>query len=211
MAEKMSFLLYMDDLELLEELTMEERGQLLTAVYCHTAGLELPEMSSTARVAFIVIRKKLDRDAAKYAQQVAKNHANGSKGGRPKKNPENPVGFSENPENPGVFLKTQKTQDKDKDKDKDKDEDKDEYLKREIFNEHWKTSTRARAATAQQVIDLMEERGNAVSMLADLHDVLFKAMSLGISPEEILDAAGRRDAMMFSVWLADKGVLDDDA
>lgn len=85
MAEKMSFLLYMDDLELLEELTMEERGQLLTAVYCHTAGLELPEMSSTARVAFIVIRKKLDRDAAKYAQQVAKNHANGSKGGRPKK------------------------------------------------------------------------------------------------------------------------------
>lgn len=124
MAEKMSFLLYMDDLELLEELTMEERGQLLTAVYCHTAGLELPEMSSTARVAFIVIRKKLDRDAAKYAQQVAKNHANGSKGGRPKKkkaeddeeesepvtenptetqkNPEKPTGFSE-----GVFDETE--------------------------------------------------------------------------------------------------------
>lgn len=109
MAEKMSFLLYMDDLELMEELTMEERGQLLTAVYCHTAGLELPEMSSTARVAFIVIRKKLDRDAAKYAQQVAKNQSNGGRGGRPRKKKaeddeeetdaetENPVQTQQNP------------------------------------------------------------------------------------------------------------------
>lgn len=121
MAEKKSFLLYLDDLDMLEELTMEERGQLLTAVYSYSAGADLPEMSSAAKVAFIVIRKKLDRDGTKYAAQVAKNQANGGKGGRPKKkaeaedeeetepaseetqksptetqnNPEKPSGFSE--------------------------------------------------------------------------------------------------------------------
>ena len=88
MAEKKSFLLDLDDLDMLEELTMEERGQLLTAVYSYSAGMDPPEMSSAAKVAFIVIRKKLDRDGTKYAAQVAKNQANGGKGGRPKKKAE---------------------------------------------------------------------------------------------------------------------------
>lgn len=127
MAEKKSFLLYLDDLDMLEELTMEERGQLLTAVYSYSAGMDLPEMSSAAKVAFIVIRKKLDRDGTKYAAQVAKNQANGGKGGRPKKkaevedeeetepaseetqkNPEqtqeNPTETQNNPEKPTGFL-----------------------------------------------------------------------------------------------------------
>ena len=85
MAEKKSFLLYASDLEMLGELTMEERGQLLTAIYGHVTGGEMPEMSSAAKVAFFFVKKSLDRDGKKYEETVSRNRANGAKGGRPRK------------------------------------------------------------------------------------------------------------------------------
>lgn len=85
MVDKKSFILYANDLEMLEELTMEERGQLLTAIYSHSTGGEMPEMTSAAKVAFFFVKKSLDRDGKKYEETVSRNRTNGAKGGRPKK------------------------------------------------------------------------------------------------------------------------------
>ena len=191
------------------KLSDAECGRLFRALLRYSAGEDvgLINLQGREEVLSDVYSQQIDRDAEAYEKKVAANHDNGSKGGRPKKNPENPVGFLENPENPVVFKKTQKTQDKDKDKNKGKD--KDEYLKKEIDN-HWKTSARARAATAQHLVDTIIAQNHGASRLADLHDILFKTMSMGISPDEILAESERMNAMQFSVWLAEKGVLDDD-
>ena len=85
------------------------------------------EMEGNERFVFPAFRLQINRDAEAYEATISRNRENGSKGGRPKKNPENPVGFSEtqpNPENPVGFSETQKSQDKDKDKEEDKEEDK---------------------------------------------------------------------------------------
>ena len=67
------------------------------------------DLDETARVAFMFIKEKVDRDQEAYNLVVERNRANGQNGGRPRKtqaNPENPVGYLEtektqaNPENP---------------------------------------------------------------------------------------------------------------
>jgi hypothetical protein len=199
------------------KLSDAECGRLFRALLRYSAGEDvgLINLQGREEVLFDVYSQQIDRDVKAYEASVSRSRENGSKGGRPKKSSENPVVFLENPENPVVFKKTQKTQDKDKDKDKDEDKDedkgkdKDEYLKKEIDN-HWKTSARARAATAQHLVDTIIAQNHGASRLADLHDILFKTMSMGISPNEILAESEHMNAMQFSVWLAEKGVLDDD-
>ena len=183
------------------KLSDAECGRLFRALLRYSAGEDvgLINLQGREEVLYDVYSQQIDRDVKAYEASVMRSRENGSKGGRPKKNPENPVGFSE----------TQKTQDKDKDKDKDKGKDKGEYLKKEIDN-HWKTSARARAATAQHLVDTIIAQNHGASMLADLHDILFTTMSMGISPDEILAESERMSPMQFSVWLAEKGVLDDD-
>ena len=109
------------------ELTYEEKGRLIDAMIAYAQGQPF-EMEGNERFVFPAFRLQINRDAEAYEATISRNRENGSKGGRPKKNPENPVGFSEtqpNPENPVGFSETQKSQDKDKDKDKDKDEEED--------------------------------------------------------------------------------------
>ena len=54
--------------------------------------------------AFNPIKQQLKRDLKKYEKIQERNKVNGALGGRPKKNPENPVGLSNNPKNPvGYF------------------------------------------------------------------------------------------------------------
>ena len=84
--------------------------------YSAGTDVELINLQGREEVLFDVYSQQIDRDAAAYEATISRNRENGSKGGRPKKNPENPA----------VFQETQKSQDKGKDKDKEKDEDKDE-------------------------------------------------------------------------------------
>ena len=97
----------------IEDLTMEERGRLLTAMLGYGGKGRVPEglLTGNERFLFPVCRQRIDRDAESYDRRVESNRANGIKGGRPRKNP---TGYSE----------TEKTQDKDKDQDKDQDQDK---------------------------------------------------------------------------------------
>ena len=86
MSEKKSFILYDSYYEQVMMMSLEERGQLLTAIYEYESEGEVGvEMSPVAAMAFSFIRSNMDRDRAEYEEKCAKNRANGKRGGRPRK------------------------------------------------------------------------------------------------------------------------------
>lgn len=107
---KESFILYTEQAEIINELTDEQAGQLLKAIYKYANGEET-ELAGITKLAFIPIRQQIDRNAEKYEAFKEKQAENGKRGGRPKKleNPKNPTLLKENPKNPTVFSKTQKS------------------------------------------------------------------------------------------------------
>lgn len=110
---KESFILYTEQSELINELTDEQAGQLLKAIYKYANGEEVA-LNGIVKLAFIPIRQQIDRNNEKYEAFKGKQAENGKKGGRPKKeetqeNPKNPTLLEENPKNPTVFLETQKS------------------------------------------------------------------------------------------------------
>jgi hypothetical protein len=102
---KKSFIVHLDSLEILDELTDDQAGKLLKAFrdYHHEKDLKL---DSILRIVFVPFKLQFQRDNDKYEGTVVRNSLNGSKGGRPKKptktkqKQENPVGYfglSQNP------------------------------------------------------------------------------------------------------------------
>ena len=86
MSDKKSFILYNSYYEQVMMLSIEERGQLLTAIYEYQINGEVSvQMSPIVAMAFSFVRSDMQRDAEKYEEKCAKNRANGRKGGRPKK------------------------------------------------------------------------------------------------------------------------------
>ena len=83
---KDSFVLYIEYIDQLELLTMEQRGVLFTAIMHHSAGRALPDMDDVTKMAFAFIRADLDRNARKYEEKVEARRKAGEKGGRPKAN-----------------------------------------------------------------------------------------------------------------------------
>lgn len=121
-------ILYFEYAEHFDLLSREDRGDLVTAMLEYGMyGVVTTELSACARMAFSFIKKQMDRDADKYKEKCEKNSANGSRGGRPKKessdekpngyfkDDEKPNGFSENPTKPnGDFRKPKKANKKEK-------------------------------------------------------------------------------------------------
>lgn len=93
-----------DLLDSVELMTDEEAGLLLKAIIAHVdkGQIKLPR---ELQFAFVPIMNQLNRDCDKYDNYIEKQRVNGSKGGRPK----NPNGLKENPKNPSLSKKTQKT------------------------------------------------------------------------------------------------------
>ena len=90
---KRSFILYNDYLQHIRLLSMEERGELMTAVFEYTCEGELTiKLSPCAAMAFSFIKRNLDDDLEKYNSVCQRNQQNGKKGGRPRK--EEPTGES---------------------------------------------------------------------------------------------------------------------
>lgn len=81
MTEKKSFVLYHDIREPLELLTIEQRGQLFTAILDYSEKGIVPEFTGELRMAFAFIRNALDRDAAAWAAKREKRVAAGRLGG----------------------------------------------------------------------------------------------------------------------------------
>lgn len=109
-----TFILRLDFFPQVKMLSLEQRGQLLTAIFAYSAGEELPDMDQVTRMCFGFIKASLDANAEKYQAKCAKNRENGSRGGRPAGKPnassdnrtlskksdrlnEKANGFSENP------------------------------------------------------------------------------------------------------------------
>lgn len=120
MAEKGSFLLFTKYRKQIEKLNMEERGEVLTAIFAYAdEGIVTDFESPRAEMLFSVIQDAMDYTAEKYEEKCEKNRANGRRGGRPRNDdkkrtgvpnnltdeekPKKPNGFSENQT---VFSKT---------------------------------------------------------------------------------------------------------
>ena len=77
MAKKrISFLVYFDHWGAFEELSFEERGRLITYVYKYAQCGDIPEIGDRAlRMAFNIIKQKLDDDMEKYSETCEKRRA----------------------------------------------------------------------------------------------------------------------------------------
>lgn len=77
---KDSIILYAGQLEALEDFSLEERGEVMTAIMAHIRGREVPEMSRAAAIAWSYIKRQAIFDGEKYAQKVAARADAGRKG-----------------------------------------------------------------------------------------------------------------------------------
>ena len=132
MAEsKKSFVLYNDFEKVFEMLTDEEAGKLIKHLFAYVNNKDTELEDRLLKLTFEPIKLQLMRDNKKYEAICERNKNNGMKGGRPKKNPKNPVGYlgtQNNPEKP-----------KKPDTDNDNDNDTDISIKRESVTD-WKVS-----------------------------------------------------------------------
>lgn len=105
---KKSFKLFIDSLDVLDELSDEQAGQLFKAIHHYELdGTEI--LTGLMKAVFTPFKNNIDRAKAEYEAVCERNRANGLKGGRP--SPNKPTGLKSNPNNP----------DKDKDKEKEKE------------------------------------------------------------------------------------------
>jgi hypothetical protein len=109
---KTGFILHLDSLSVLDELTNEQAGILFKAIRDYNSGKE-PELDFAMRMAFIPFKNQFERDLEKYNSTCERNRNNGSKGGRPKKP-------TETQKTQVVFEKPKKADNKN-DSDKDKE------------------------------------------------------------------------------------------
>jgi len=98
-----SFILHMDSLTVVEELTIEQKAELFQAIIDYQNGKEIV-LSGLMKAIFIPFKNQFERDNDKYSAIVERNKANGAKGGRGK-NPKKP---KETQKNPLGYLKTHK-------------------------------------------------------------------------------------------------------
>ena len=97
-----SFIVHIDSLDVLDELTDAECGELFRAIKAHHKQEEF-KTTTVVRIAFSQFKGQFNRDQAKWEKVAESNRANGLKGGRPKgkkANPDKPNGLIGNPDNP---------------------------------------------------------------------------------------------------------------
>ena len=100
---KDTFLMCKDWEQHMALLTMEQRGQLFTAIFAYQGRGELPQGDPMVRLAFSFMQADFEAENAGKQARAEINRRNGRNGGRPPKpngltnNPENPVGFKKDP------------------------------------------------------------------------------------------------------------------
>lgn len=120
---KESFLLYQSMRGGLLSLPDPELRQMITAVFdYHRDGSE-PCFSGAMAAVWALFKSQFERDNAKYKAICERNQVNGNKGGRPKRNPENPPGLEGTQRNPEKPQKADTDSDSDSDSDTDSDSD----------------------------------------------------------------------------------------
>ena len=131
-----SFVLHLDSLDVLDELTDDQAGKLFKAIHKHQKG-EFVELCQVLKIAFTPLKNQFARDNEKYKRIVERNKNNGLKGGRPitQANPNKPTGLSGNPSKP---KKADSVNDSVNDSDSDSDNDSKKEKQQERFCFFWK-------------------------------------------------------------------------
>ena len=117
MAEIPYVCLYMSYLQSLSPFTDEERGRIVMAMLNYAATGEVPQFEGNERFIWPSLQAQIDRDIETYQAKCARNKVNGSKGGRPSKNP------TVIPETERFLEKPQKPKEKEKGKEKEREKD----------------------------------------------------------------------------------------
>lgn len=192
---------YHDWTEATRMLKDAEKGRLIDAMVRYAKGEGYPDnLSGNEQYVFPMFQMQLDRDGDAYEEISEKRRQAGAKGGKQKL-----ANASKCKQMEANGSKTY--HDKDQDHDQDQDQD---YLK-ERFNTHWRTSARARASIAQQVLDEIQagKLGNAECNNA--HWYICNLLAAGVSPEEILHGAeDSRNWTDFCVWISMNGGVPSD-
>lgn len=160
--------------EIIEPLNESERGRLFTAMLHYARCEELPELKGNERFTWPIAKQAIDRARAESEKQTA----NGSKGGRPKINPEKPTETQQNPEKPTETLK---------DKDKEKENIKETTLK----GSKEKPLARFTPPTVEEVSAYCKERGNRVNAQRFVDFYAAKGWKIGQNPMKDWKAAVR--------------------
>lgn len=84
MADK-SFVMYDAWSEMVEDMTEEEAGRLLKAIYAYRKDKNNKPQDRATRLAFNILKQRFDEDDVKYREKVEKRIEAGKQGGRPKK------------------------------------------------------------------------------------------------------------------------------
>lgn len=117
MAEiKKSFVIHLDSLDVLDDLTAEQTQQLVFAWRDYHLGKK-PVLTGLMNAVFKSFKNQFERDLEKYNNVIERNKNNGKNGGRPKTqaNPKNPVGYLETQANPSKPKKPDNVSDSDSD------------------------------------------------------------------------------------------------
>ena len=88
MATK-SFVMYDSWMDTVEDMTVEEAGLLLKAIYAYRKDKEHKPDDRSIRIVFNILKQKFEEDEVAYQQKVEKRAEAGKMGGRPKANESN--------------------------------------------------------------------------------------------------------------------------
>lgn len=81
-----SFILYSDFLDEIKLLSMEQRGLLLTALFCYVNEEELPDLDLAASIIWQTWKKCIDRNAERWEESRQRRSEAGRKGGLASRN-----------------------------------------------------------------------------------------------------------------------------
>ena len=152
---KNSFVIYHNYRETLEDLTDEQVGILMRAIFDYEIdGIE-PTFDGELKIAFKFIKKDLDFNSSKYESICERNRTNGAKGGRPK-NPKNPNGFSKTQDNPEKPKKADNDNDNEYDNEYEYDNDNILVSKKERKEENNNISDIINARTRETYDEIFE-------------------------------------------------------
>ena len=102
MADRNTFVMYLEWKTQLDLLTDEECGRLVKGIFQYIQTGEDPTLSGAEMMAFSFIRAQIDRDYEKWSETCQRRAEAGKLGGRPKAN-----GFSEKAKKPKGFSEKQ--------------------------------------------------------------------------------------------------------
>lgn len=189
-----AFNIYLDNAEQIMILSVEQRGELLTALLEFVQGKKDFDFSDgMVKMCFSFMSKQITRDFEKYEERCAALSEFGKKGGRPKKqeNQENLKVFEETNENLKVFSKSQKSQKEEEYKEeyKDKEENKEENKEEEEHNTTQRAGARASESECESEFTefwkIYPKKMNRTQALIEFKAAIAK----GVSAKEIIRCA----------------------